>query len=106
MPTWARAEAQVRAGGRPGRRRRRAPTSPALLGSVRPSPHRGARMIETARSADGTAIAYERTGSGPPLVLVGGAFSDRKGASYLTPSLAGACTVVTFDRRGRGESGD
>src|SRR5690348_1281705 len=31
-------------------------------------------MIETARSADGTTIAYERTGSGPPLVLVGGAF--------------------------------
>jgi pimeloyl-ACP methyl ester carboxylesterase len=63
-------------------------------------------MTETARSADGTTIAFERTGSGPPLVLVGGAFSNRRGADFLTPFLTGAFTVVAFDRRGRGDSGD
>lgn len=34
--------------------------------------------MHTITSADGTLIAYERTGSGPPLVLVGGAFSYRR----------------------------
>jgi pimeloyl-ACP methyl ester carboxylesterase len=63
-------------------------------------------MVEIARSADGTAIAYERTGSGPPLVLVGGAFSNRHGAAYLTPPLVDAYTVYAYDRRGRGDSGD
>jgi len=34
--------------------------------------------VHTTTSADGTAIAYDRTGSGPPLVLVVGAFCDRQ----------------------------
>jgi pimeloyl-ACP methyl ester carboxylesterase len=60
------------------------------------------------RSADGTAIAYEQSGAGPPLVLVGGAFSYRawKGWVELAELLAQRFTVVRYDRRGRGDSGD
>jgi len=61
--------------------------------------------METAKSADGTVIAYDQTGDGPPLVVVLGAFCDRK--SFVPPaSLADRFTVCTYDRRGRGGSGD
>jgi pimeloyl-ACP methyl ester carboxylesterase len=61
--------------------------------------------METTRSADGTVIAFERTGDGPPLVIALGAFCDRK--TFVPPaSLAEKFTVYTFDRRGRGDSGD
>ena len=63
-------------------------------------------MTDTARSADGTQIAYDRTGEGPVLILVGGAFSDRHGAAALVPLLSGNFSVVTVDRRGRGDSTD
>jgi pimeloyl-ACP methyl ester carboxylesterase len=59
-------------------------------------------------SADGTAIAYERTGSGPALVLVDGAMCYR-GAGPMRPLAAllrESFTVCTYDRRGRGESSD
>lgn len=57
-------------------------------------------------SADGTAIAYERQGSGPAVVLVGGAFMTRGDSAGLAGLLAEQCTVITYDRRGRGDSGD
>jgi pimeloyl-ACP methyl ester carboxylesterase len=61
--------------------------------------------METTKSADGTVIAYDRTGHGPPLVIVLGAFCDRK--TFVPPaSLTGQFTVITYDRRGRGDSGD
>jgi alpha-beta hydrolase superfamily lysophospholipase len=63
-------------------------------------------VTETVKSADGTLIAYDCTGSGPPLVMVGGALSDRGGAATYVPLLAADLTVYTFDRRGRGDSGD
>ncbi|GGR08360.1 alpha/beta fold hydrolase [Streptomyces pilosus] len=57
-------------------------------------------------SADGTAIAYEQQGSGPAVVLVGGAFMTRGDSAALAGLLAEHCTVLTYDRRGRGDSGD
>ncbi len=62
--------------------------------------------MNTAGSADGTTIAFERTGDGPPLILVGGALSDRSGAGALAAIMAARFTVVAYDRRGRGDSGD
>ena len=64
--------------------------------------------MHTITSADGTPIAYDRTGAGPPLVLVGGAFSYRRypGQVKLAGLLADRFTVYSYDRRGRGDSGD
>ncbi|WP_232665311.1 alpha/beta fold hydrolase [Pseudonocardia sp. TRM90224] len=61
--------------------------------------------VEMVTSADGTTIAFERQGSGPTVVLIGGAFNDRSTMTVLAGELAAAgCTTVAFDRRGRGES--
>lgn len=57
-------------------------------------------------SRDGTAIAYEQAGSGPPIVLVAAALSDRGAARRLAEQLAGRFTVLNYDRRGRGRSTD
>jgi pimeloyl-ACP methyl ester carboxylesterase len=57
-------------------------------------------------SADGTAIAYERKGTGPPVVLVGGGLTDRSENGPLADALSSAFTTYNYDRRGRGESGD
>jgi pimeloyl-ACP methyl ester carboxylesterase len=64
--------------------------------------------METLRSADGTRIAFDRRGSGPALLLVGGAFSDRswQGDVAVAEALADTVTTVVWDRRGRGDSGD
>ena len=61
--------------------------------------------MDTAKSADGTTIAYEKTGEGPALVVSVGAFCTR--ATFVPPGdLAAKFTVYTYDRRGRGDSGD
>ncbi|MFD3512095.1 alpha/beta fold hydrolase [Streptomyces sp. NPDC058657] len=57
-------------------------------------------------SRDGTPLAYERRGEGPPLILVGGAFSTGTAEGPLAGLLAADFDVVTYDRRGRGASGD
>ncbi len=59
-------------------------------------------------SSDGTPIAYELDGTGQPLVLVGGAFQTRDDPlmTGLVAALADRFTVVRYDRRGRGGSGD
>ena len=53
-------------------------------------------------------IVYERSGAGPVLILVDGALCSRGfGPSpKLAPLLARQFTVYTYDRRGRGQSGD
>ena len=65
-------------------------------------------MNRTTTSGDGTTIAYTKLGSGPPLILVDGAFCYRENgpASQLAPLLAQHFTVFAYDRRGRGASGD
>ena len=57
-------------------------------------------------SGDGTTIVFDRTGEGPPLVLVGGALNNRGSGAVLAGLLAPSFTVFTYDRRGRGDSGD
>src|SRR4051812_10529602 len=64
--------------------------------------------MPTVTSPDGTTIAYTRTGSGPPLVLVDGAMCYRGAGPMdgLAAALRNDFTVYTYDRRGRGESMD
>lgn len=65
--------------------------------------------MHTVTSADGTEIAYQRTGSGPPLILLhgSGASSHRRWEiAGVRPALAEHVTVYALDRRGRGQSGD
>ncbi|WP_433241152.1 alpha/beta fold hydrolase [Streptosporangium sp. CA-135522] len=59
-------------------------------------------------SRDGTTIAFDRSGEGPAVILVGGAFSERAhpSLSQLAALLASDFTVYNYDRRGRGDSGD
>ena len=59
-------------------------------------------------SRDGTVIAYERTGTGPPLILVDAAGHYRDFSSFrgLIGLLAADFTVYHYDRRGRGASTD
>jgi pimeloyl-ACP methyl ester carboxylesterase len=59
-------------------------------------------------SADGTVIAFDRSGAGPVIILVHGAFTTRAHPilSDVAAALAPWFTVVNYDRRGRGDSGD
>lgn len=62
--------------------------------------------IQTVTSADGTSIAFERHGRGPPLVLLHGSSGTRRSWDTLRPHLTDSFTVYVPDRRGRGDSGD
>ncbi len=62
--------------------------------------------MERLTSSNGCQIAYERSGSGPPLVLVGGAFSTRTTGAEVSGDLESDFTVYCYDRRGRGDSED
>jgi pimeloyl-ACP methyl ester carboxylesterase len=70
----------------------------------------GARAVSadrgTARSPDGTPIAWFRSGTGPPIVLVHGATADHTAWRTAGPLLASTHTLYAIDRRGRGASGD
>ena len=63
------------------------------------------------QSADGTTIAFDKSGKGPAIILVGGAFEQRAldtGTAQLAalPLMAQHFTVYHYDRRGRGDSTD
>ena len=60
--------------------------------------------MNTVTSLDGTKIAYDRAGDGPPIVFAAGAFNDRSTLAPLAKLLEPSYTVVTYDRRGRGDS--
>jgi pimeloyl-ACP methyl ester carboxylesterase len=61
--------------------------------------------MEKVKSADGATVSYERYGSGPPLLLVHGSFSDHLTNWQEVKDLLGKhFTVYAMARRGRGES--
>jgi pimeloyl-ACP methyl ester carboxylesterase len=62
--------------------------------------------MDKVRSEDGTTIAFDRVGEGPPIILVLGAFNDRATGAPLAAALKDRFSVITYDRRGRGDSGD
>jgi len=57
-------------------------------------------------SPDGTPIAFDRLGDGQPVIVVGGAMCDRALTGPTAKELAKRFTVINYDRRGRGDSGD
>ena len=62
--------------------------------------------METVTSSDGTAIAFDRLGDGPPVIVVCGAMCDRALMRPTAEELAKHFTVFNYDRRGRGDSRD
>ena len=62
--------------------------------------------MSDATSKDGTTIAYDRTGSGPPVVIVGNVLGDRSQQADLAALLTSHFTVFNYDRRGHGASGN
>ncbi len=64
------------------------------------------RYFDTVISPDGTAIAFERRGQGPPLVMVHGSAVDHTRWGGVVSTLAEHFTLYMMDRRGRGKSGD
>ena len=67
--------------------------------------------MNTVISKDGTRIAYDQSGKGPTVILVGGMFEQRameSETSHLAalPLLSEHFTVIHYDRRGRGDSTD
>lgn len=76
----------------------------AIDGSA-PGSETGIRM-KTIGSADGTLIAVEVAGEGPPLLLLSGGSADHHNWDHVTPLLATHFTTYGVDRRGRGRSDD
>lgn len=76
----------------------------AFLASAQAAP--AVEKGNSVTSRDGTRIAYDKWGKGPALIVVGGALSDRSGSAELAQRLATRFTVYSYDRRGRGGSGD
>lgn len=62
--------------------------------------------MKTVTSADGTPLAVDIGGSGPPLIMLAGAFCTRAATAPLADALHDSFTVFNVDRRGRGDSGD
>ena len=62
--------------------------------------------METVTSKDGTTLGFDRLGEGPPVVLVCGGSVDRMADAAIAQELSSDFTVLNYDRRGRGASGD
>ena len=62
--------------------------------------------MDTVTSADGTTIAFDQYGDGPPVIMAVAAFNTRSATDPLARALAPQFTVLNYDRRGRGDSGD
>jgi pimeloyl-ACP methyl ester carboxylesterase len=64
--------------------------------------------ISSTKSQDGTPISFDRSGSGPALILIepAGHYRELSALNALVPLLAPDFTMYCYDRRGRGLSGD
>lgn len=62
--------------------------------------------MTTVTSKDGTKIAYDKLGTGPAVILVGGGLDDGSENAPLAAELAKQFTVYNYARRGRADSGD
>jgi pimeloyl-ACP methyl ester carboxylesterase len=62
--------------------------------------------MDKVTSSDGTPIAFDRLGDGPPVIVVGGQLCDRAMTRPTAEELAKHFAVFNYDRRGRGDSGD
>lgn len=62
--------------------------------------------METVTSRDGTTLAFDRLGQGPPVILVCGGSTDRSANAPVAERLAPHFSAFNYDRRGRGDSGD
>src|SRR5258706_16312022 len=93
-------------GGKTQRMHRWSPRNGPRTCTAQSVQQRGHHM-KTARSRDGTLIAFDQLGSGPPLILVDGAFGHRASGlmEAVAELLAPHFTAITYDRRGRGDSG-
>ena len=93
---------RLRVLGHPHRQAPRVDGAPGVLGRHR---HHPASLMGLTTAADGVAIAYDVTGTGPVLVLVHGITESRQAWDPLIADLAADHTVVAVDVRGHGESG-
>jgi pimeloyl-ACP methyl ester carboxylesterase len=71
-----------------------------------PTDEERSEFMDKVTSIDGTQIAFDRLGDGPPVIVVGGAMCDRALTGPTAEELAKHFTVLNYDRRGRGDSGD
>jgi pimeloyl-ACP methyl ester carboxylesterase len=66
--------------------------------------------MSSVTSADGTTIAFDRVGDGPAVILVPGALqfraADPRLRAFADLLAAAGFSVLSYDRRGRGESSD
>lgn len=78
-------------------------TMGAELGNLRLG---SAASVETVISVDDVPITYQKSGSGPPVVMTGGGLNNAAMFAELVDQLSPNFTVYNYDRRGRGRSGD
>src|SRR5918994_3967300 len=71
-----------------------------------PTDEERSEFMDKVGSPDGTPIAFDRLGDGQPVIVVGGAMCDRALTGPTAEELAKHFTVINYDRRGRGDSGD
>ena len=86
-------------------------SSPSCMSNLltrKPTSQLRSTLEKKVLSKDGTAIAFSRAGDGPPVILVDGALCHRAFGPIgpVAKLLAQHFTVFTYDRRGRGDSGD
>src|SRR5215217_9670353 len=77
-----------------------------MVSGGQPKKREERELMNTVQSKDGTSIAFDRSGEGQEIVMVGGGSVDRMANAPLAALLTEHFTVFNYDRRGRGDSGD